>query len=102
MLLTSKLMVAACGGTAAVPPNHPPTPTVQPQASTDPALLQCRLPVAGFVPQAPKGVQDNSRFADSGRHGFEDCGSLAAMSLSKPRYTPVRPGRGRLPEVIAK
>jgi hypothetical protein len=74
-LLTSALLLAGCGGSAAT--THSPTPTVQAQASTDPAALQCRLPVAGFVPSGPKGVQDNSTGPDGqpsqkGTGGFFD------------------------------
>ena len=84
-LLTTTVILSGCGGTTAVTANHSPTPTVQPQASTDPAVLQCRLPVAGFVPQAPKGVPNNSAGPDGqpsqkGTGGFFD--------LRSRTYTP--------------
>ena len=82
-LVTSALILAGCGGTTAA--THSPTPTVQAQASTDPALLQCRLPVAGFVPAGPKGVPNNSAGSDGqpnqkGTGGFFD--------LRSRTYTP--------------
>ena len=85
VLLTSTLMLTACGGTAAVPANPSSTPTFQPQASTDPSALHCRLPVAGFPPLAPKGVQSNGAGPDGqpsqkGRGGFLD--------LPSGTYTP--------------
>jgi hypothetical protein len=74
-LLTSALILAGCGGTAAA--THSPTPTVQAQASIDPGVLQCRLPVAGYVPAGPKGVPNNSAGPDGqpsqkGTGGFFD------------------------------
>ena len=82
-LLISALLLAGCGGTVAA--THSPTPTVQPQASTDAAALQCRLPVAGFVPPGPKGVPDPSIGPDGqpsqkGTGGFFD--------LRSRTYTP--------------
>jgi hypothetical protein len=84
-LLTSTLMLAGCGGTAAVTANHSPTPTVQAQASTDPAVLQCRLPVAGFVPPGPKGVPDNSTGPD-GQPSQKGTGGF--LDLRSRTYTP--------------
>jgi hypothetical protein len=85
MLLTSTLMLAACGGSVATPADHPSTPTVQPQATKDSAALSCRLPVAGFVPPGPKGVQGNSagpdgQLSQKGRGGF--------VNLPSGTYTP--------------
>jgi hypothetical protein len=76
-LLTTTLVLSGCGGTTTATGNHSPSPTVQAQGNTDPALLQCRLPVAGFVPPAPKGVKDNSSGGDGqpsqkGTGGFFD------------------------------
>ena len=83
VLLTSTLLLSACGGAAAVPANPSPTPTVQPPASTESATLHCRLPVAGFPPPSPKGVQGNSGPpSQKGRGGFVD--------LSSGTYTPTK------------
>jgi hypothetical protein len=83
-LVTSAVILAGCGGPSAA--THTPTPTVQAQASTDPALLQCRLPVAGFVPAGAKGAPNNSAGSDGqpnqkGTGGFFD--------LRSRTYTPV-------------
>jgi hypothetical protein len=83
-LLISAVILSGCGGTSAA--THSPTPTVRAQASTDPALLRCRLPVAGFVPSGPKGAPNNSAGPDGqpnqkGTGGFFD--------LRSRTYTPV-------------
>ena len=86
VLLTSTLLLAACGGTAAVPANHSPTPIVQPQATTDLAALQCRLPVAGFVPPGPKGQPDSS-FGSDGQQSQKGTGGF--LDLRSRTYTAV-------------
>jgi hypothetical protein len=82
-LLPAALILAGCGGTAAVIPS--PTPTVQAQASPDPAVPQCRLPVAGFVPSGAKGVKDNSIGAD-GQPSQKGTGGF--IDLRSDTYTP--------------
>jgi hypothetical protein len=82
-LLIPALILAGCGGTTAV--THSPTPSLQAQVSTVPGVLKCRLPVAGFVPSGPKGVQDNSTGPD-GQPSQKGAGGF--FDLSSGTYTP--------------
>src|ERR1700694_4317624 len=76
-------LLAACGGTPAATANrNASTPST---ASTGATTLTCRLPVAGFVPPAPKGSPDNSADLD-GQPNQKGAGGF--IELPGGMYTP--------------
>jgi hypothetical protein len=70
------MLASACGGTPTPTANHSPAGATHSAAAAS-GTLSCRLPVAGFVPSAPKGQPNNSVGPDGqdnqkGTGGFLD------------------------------
>jgi hypothetical protein len=68
------LLSGACGAAPAAATNHSPSVSAAPVAASG-GVLSCRLPVAGFVPPAPKGQPGdggNGQASQKGRGGFLD------------------------------
>lgn len=71
----SLVAITACGSTAAQSPRATSTPTATTTAAA--TSLACRLPIGGYLPNAPKGQPDNSIGPDGfpnqkGAGGFMD------------------------------
>lgn len=81
-LLLGTLLVSACGAGSASTP-HSPAASAAATASGGP--LSCRLPVAGFVISAPKGMPDNSIAAD-GQENQKGTGGF--LDLPSGKFTP--------------
>ena len=85
-LVLSMLLLGACGGTPARrPAQSQATSTAQSPAPTNVATLNCRLPVAGFVPPSPKGRPDSSIGPD-GQPNQKGTGGF--LDLPSGKYTP--------------
>ena len=83
-LLLVAMMVSACGASPASAVHSPSTsPTTPAAASSGP--LSCRLPVAGFVISAPKGMPDRSIAAD-GQENQKGTGGF--LDLPSGQFTP--------------
>jgi hypothetical protein len=78
------LLASACGAAPAVASHSPSTSATAPTpAAAGP--LNCRLPVAGFVISAPKGMPDNSIGAD-GQDNQKGTGGY--LDLPSGKFTP--------------
>lgn len=84
--LLSMLVLAACGGTTATSTAQIPTKSTAPSpGSANLGTLNCRLPVAGFVPDSPKGQPNNGTGPD-GQPNQKGTGGF--LDLPRRAYTP--------------
>jgi hypothetical protein len=83
-LTLTTVLLAACGG-APVATTRSPTPSSVAAVSAAGAPLNCRLPVAGFIPPAPKGQPDPSVGVD-GQPNQKGAGGF--LQLPSGTYTP--------------
>jgi hypothetical protein len=83
-LLLATVLIIACGVTQPSTASHSPS-VVAPSTAASSGALSCRLPVAGFVLSAPKGMPDPSIAAD-GQDNQKGTGGF--LDLPSGKFTP--------------